>query len=92
MKADEERIIGGHFEDVLFRLNPVDIFVLADQFLLDHLTTHNHSKLLEIAVSVMGYSLIRSHRSLVRGLRTARFARSLTLSFARSLTHSLLSS
>ena len=40
VKADEERIIGGHFEDVLFRLNPVDIFVLADQFLLDHLTTH----------------------------------------------------
>ena len=36
-------------------------------------------------------SLARSHRSLIRLLRTARFARALhcALSFARSLTHSL---
>ena len=59
---------------------------------------HSDSKLLEIGMLVMGHSLIRSlvrsHRSLVRLLRTARFARALRCahSFARSLTHSLLSS
>ena len=39
-------------------------------------------------------SLVRSHRSLIRLLRTARFARALRCahSFARSLTHSLRSS
>jgi len=39
-------------------------------------------------------SLVRSHRSLIRLLRTARFARALRCahSFARSLTHSLQSS
>merc|ERR1711951_261612 len=39
-------------------------------------------------------SLVRSHRSLIRLLRTARFARALRCAhlFARSLTHSLQSS
>ena len=50
------------------------------------------------AYRVLGHSLVRSlvrsHRSLIRWLRTARFARALRCahSFARSLTHSLPSS
>ena len=60
--------------------------------------THSDPKLIEIASLVMGHSLVRSlvrsHRSPVRLLRTARFARALRCahSFARSLTHSLPSS
>jgi len=59
---------------------------------------HSDPECLEIATLVMGHSLVRSlvrsHRSLVRLLRTARFARALRCahSFARSLTHSLPSS
>jgi len=59
---------------------------------------HSDPECLEIATLVMGHSLVRSlvrsHRSLVRLLRTARFARALRCahSFARSLAHSLPSS
>ena len=57
---------------------------------------HSDSKYLEIGMLVTGHSLIHSlvcsHRSFVRLLRTARFARALCCahSFARSLTHSLV--
>ena len=40
---------------------------------------------------VLDHSLVRSHRSVIRSLRTARFARALSCahSFVRSLAHSL---
>ena len=62
------------------------------------LALHSDPELIEIPTLVMGHSLVRSlvcsHRSLTRLLRTVRFARALRCAhlFARSLTHLLLSS
>lgn len=37
MQTHEERVIGGRLEDVLLRLHPVNVLVVGDQRLLDHL-------------------------------------------------------
>merc|ERR1719193_474752 len=41
MKTDKKRVVGRHFKYVLFRLDPIDVFVLTYQLLLNNLHSVN---------------------------------------------------
>lgn len=61
MQTDEERMIGGRFEDVLLRLHPIDVFVVGDQRLFDHLHGVDALRLLQFDHQHFGVGTATDH-------------------------------